>query len=123
MVFTQWTGIILETPEVYALLVLIELIHHKVVNEGVLFLEVFRSVYVTSKEPPEAADEVSDHEDDHNQSEDFIDVHGDVETLETVGSGAVFVVSFDHSFKPACVQDCHEFREPKKSDHPGVLRL
>jgi hypothetical protein len=100
-----------------------QLVHHVILNEGVSLFDVLRRVDVSGEQPPEAADEVCYHENNQDQPENLVGVHDDVETLESVSPRRILIIGLDHSLKPGGIQNGDEFRQSHETNHPGVLSL
>jgi len=91
--------------QVKAFLAVEQLIHLEVLDEGITLLYVLWSVHVSCKKPPKASNEVRDHEDDDNESENLVSVHNNIETLEPISSGRVLIVSLYDPFEPTGIQN------------------
>ena len=65
-------------------------------------------LFFPPEKPPEATNEVGDHENDHNQPENLVSVHHDIETLKPVSPCRILIVALDDPFESTCVQDCHQ---------------
>jgi hypothetical protein len=83
----EFMSIITKTVQSQAFLISKKLVQIERRNECLAFFLIFLCVDVPDNKPPETSDEVSDHENDNNQSEDFVSVHEHVLRLESISPG------------------------------------
>lgn len=98
----------------------VDLVQAEVGDESAAISNVFCCVDVLHCQPPEAADEVCDDEDDHHQAEDFVRVDYYILRLRPICPLALLVITLDQRLDSVDIHQVNELGEPGQPDHLGV---
>lgn len=89
-------------------------------DERVLISDVVFRVDALHQEPPEAGNDVRDHEYNNDESENLVRVHHHVLSLDSVSTRRFVVVRLDKTFDSTNVQEFDQFRQPCQPNQPRI---
>jgi hypothetical protein len=92
-------------------------------DKRVLLLNIIVGIDVFHEEPPEASNNIRDHKDNNDESENLVRVHHHVLSLDTVSTRGLIVVRFNETFNSTNIKQLDQFRQPRQSNQPCILTV